>query len=156
MVGGLAAAVVAGCVVGGVGANGAAMASLPAGVDNVQRGLANEVKTVKKEVRKDVRLIEREIAIDTELIERDVEKKEITLELFLEKEPPVLVGFLALMLVNGGVGLVWALFFRETAAGPGGEFGKGIVALRKEVVKGILKFFGSIMGSYVKESSRSR
>jgi hypothetical protein len=27
---------------------------------------------------------------------------------------------------------MWALFVRDTAAGPGGELGKGVVALRKE------------------------
>ena len=107
-------------------------------------------------LNKDLRVIEREIQIDKELIERDVERVPITLEDFLRKEPPVLVGMLAIAVVNGAVGLFWALFFRETSAGPGGEFGKGVAALRKEVVKGILKFFGSIMGSYTQQDNRSR
>ena len=91
-------------------------------------------------LNRDLRVIEREIQIDKELIERDVERVPITFEEFLRKEPPVLVGMLAIAVVNGTVGLFWALFFRETSAGPGGEFGKGVVALRKEVVKGILGF----------------
>jgi predicted exporter len=53
------------------------------------------------------------------------------MEAFIAKEPPILVGFLALLLINGAVGLTWALFFRETSSGPGGEFNKGVVALRK-------------------------
>lgn len=155
-VGAITAAVVAGTVVGGVGpAEEAAMAALPQ---------PPTVTQVKREVRKDVRMIERELQIDAELIEREAEKDAeelqrlpITLEVFLEKEPPVLVAFLALIVINGSVGLTWALFFRETSAGPGGEFGKGVVALRKEIVKGILKFFGSIMGSYVtQQGNKSR
>ena len=106
-------------------------------------------------LNRDLRVIEREIQIDKELIERDVERVPITFEEFLRKEPPVLVGMLAIAVVNGTVGLFWALFFRETSAGPGGEAGKGVVALRKEVVKGILGFFGSIMGSYTQQN-RSR
>ena len=106
----------------------------------------------------------REVQIDAELIKREEEKDveelqrlPITLEAFIAKEPPVLVGFLLFFIVNASVGLTWALFFRETSAGPGGEVGKGVVALRKEIVKGILKFFGSIMGSYVsRQDSRSR
>ena len=100
---------------------------------------------------KDLRLVEREIQIDAEIIERDIERVPLTLENFIAKEPPILVGMFFLACINGTIGLFWALFFRETAAGPGGEFGKGIVALRKEVVKGIFKFFGSILGSYVRE-----
>ena len=155
-VGALTAAVVAGTVVAGVGpAEEAAMAALPQ---------PPTVTQVKREVRKDVRIIEREIQIDAELIEREAEKDAeelqrlpITLEMFLAKEPPLLVAFLVLIVINGSVGLTWALFVRETSAGPGGEFGKGIVALRKEIVKGILQFFGSIMGSYVtQQGNKSR
>ena len=54
------------------------------------------------------------------------------------------------------MGLTWALFFRETEAGPGGEFGKGVAKLRGEIVKGIFKFFGSVMGSYTARGNRSR
>lgn len=155
VVGALTAAVVAGSVVGGVGAAASAATSA---------GLPPRVGQVRTEVRKDVRMLQRELQIDAELIERekekDVEKLDrlpITLEAFIAKEPPIVVGFLALLIVNGAVGLAWALFLRETSAGPGGEFGKGVVAVRKEIVKGILKFFGSIMGSYVsRQDSRSR
>lgn len=158
VVGALTAAVVAGSIVGGVGADDAAAASV---VTSVPPPSVGQVRT---EVRKDVRMLQRELQIDAELIERekekDAEKLErlpITLEAFIAKEPPILIGFLALLIVNGAVGLTWALFFRETSAGPGGEFGKGVVAVRKEIVKGILKFFGSIMGSYVsRQDSRSR
>ena len=155
-VGAFTAAVVAGTIVGGVGpAEEAALAALPP---------PPSVTQVQREMRKDVRMIEREIQIDAELIEREKDKDveelkriPITMERFLDKEPPVLVAFLALIVINGSVGLTWALFFRETSAGPGGEFGKGVVALRKEIVKGILKFFGSIMGSYVtQQGNRSR
>ena len=83
--------------------------------------------------------------------QRDIERVPLTLENFIAREPPILVGMFFLACINGTIGLFWALFFRETAAGPGGEFGKGIVALRKEVVKGIFRFFGSILGSYVRE-----
>lgn len=159
VVGALTAAVVAGSVVGGVGAADAAAASAA-----TSAGLPPRVGQVRTEVRKDVRMLQRELQIDAELIERekekDVEKLDrlpITLEAFIAKEPPVVVGFLALLIVNGAVGLAWALFLRETSVGPGGEFGKGVVAVRKEIVKGILKFFGSIMGSYVsRQDSRSR
>ena len=66
----------------------------------------------------------------------------------------MLVGMLAIAVVNGTVGLFWALFSERRARGPEG-IGKGVVALRKEVVKGILGFFGSIMGSYTQQN-RSR
>ena len=112
---------------------------------------------VEREVAKDVRVLQREIAIDKEIARDEVINEAITFERFIENEPPVLVGFLALFVVNGFIGLTWALFFRETSAGPGGEFGKGIVALRKELVKGIFKFFGTVMGSYVeRDGGKSR
>ena len=108
------------------------------------------------EIGRDLRIIERELEIDAELLERDVERAPITVERFLEKEPPVLVGMLAIAVVNGCIGLTWALFFRETEAGPGGEVGKGVAKLRGEIVKGIFKFFGTIMGSYTQQGNRSR
>ena len=112
---------------------------------------------MEREVAKDVRVLQREIAIDKEIARDEVINEAITFERFIENEPPVLVGFLALFVVNGFIGLTWALFFRETSAGPGGEFGKGIVALRKELVKGIFKFFGTVMGSYVeRDGGKSR
>ena len=101
-------------------------------------------------------MISREIEIDKELLERDVERVPVTVEQFLAKEPPLLVGMLAIAVVNGFVGLTWALFFRETEAGPGGELVKGVAKLRGEIVKGIFKFFGSVMGSYTARSNRSR
>ena len=65
----------------------------------------------------------------------------------------MLVGMLAIAVVNGTVGLFWALF-SEDGAGPGGV-GKGVVALRKEVVKGILGFRVHRPGSYTQQN-RSR
>ena len=47
-------------------------------------------------------------------------------------------------------------YTRETEAGPGGEVGKGVAKLRGEIVKGIFKFFGTIMGSYTQQGNRSR
>ena len=130
----------------------AVIASAGAGAgEHIAALAAGPLSGVKSEVTKDLRLVEREIQIDAEIIERDIERVPLTLENFIAKEPPILVGMFFLACINGTIGLFWALFFRETVAGPGGEFGKGIVALRKEVVKGIFKFFGSILGSYVRE-----
>jgi len=111
---------------------------------------------MEAELNRDLRVISREIEIDKELLERDVERVPVTVEQFLAKEPPILVGMAAIATVNGFVGLTWALFFRETEAGPGGEFGKGVAKLRGEIVKGIFKFFGSVMGSYTARGNRSR
>ena len=111
---------------------------------------------MEAELNRDLRVISREIEIDKELLERDVERVPVTVEQFLAKEPPILVGMAAIAVVNGFVGLTWALFFRETEAGPGGEFGKGVAKLRGEIVKGIFKFFGSVMGSYTARGNRSR
>ena len=72
------------------------------------------------------------------------------LEIFIEREPPIAVGFLFLFLINGIWGVIFTLFIRETNAGPGGEFGKGLAALRKEIVKGIFKFFGGALGRFTK------
>ena len=72
------------------------------------------------------------------------------LEIFIEREPPIAVGFLFLFLINGVWGVIFTLFIRETNAGPGGEFGKGLAALRKEIVKGIFKFFGGALGRFTK------
>jgi len=52
---------------------------------------------------------------------------------FITMEPPLVVGLFFVLVINSSVGLFWALFVRDTAAGPGGELGKGIKALRKEV-----------------------
>ena len=71
-------------------------------------------------------------------------------QIFIAKEPPVAVGFLFLFLLNGIWGVIFTLFIRETSSGPGGEFGKGVVALRKEIVKGIFKFFGGALGRFTK------
>lgn len=122
-----------------------------------KESLAAEAKKdflkLEQALNKDLIIISREIEIDKELLERDVERVPVSLEQFLAKEPPILVGMLAIAVINGFVGLTWALFFRETAAGPGGEFGKGVKKLRGEVVKGIFKFFGSVMGSYTTRSN---
>jgi hypothetical protein len=72
------------------------------------------------------------------------------LEIFIEREPPIAVGFLFLFLINGVWGVIFTLFIRETNAGPGGEFGKGLAALRKAIVKGIFKFFGGALGRFTK------
>ena len=72
------------------------------------------------------------------------------LEIFIEREPPIAVGFLFLFLINGVWGVIFTLSIRETNAGPGGEFGKGLAALRKEIVKGIFKFFGGALGRFTK------
>ena len=42
------------------------------------------------------------------------------LEIFIEREPPIAVGFLFLFLINGVWGVIFTLFIRETNAGPGG------------------------------------
>lgn len=76
------------------------------------------------------------------------------LDLFLEKEPPLAVGVAAMLVINGSFGLVYTLFVRETSVGPGGEFGKAIVALRQSVVKGIFAFFNSSLGRYTTKDSR--
>ena len=158
LLGAFAAAAVAGSLSASVAAPAPALAepAAPLERERLAEEVRKDVLRFEAALNKDLRVIEREIQIDKELIERDVERVPITLEDFLRKEPPVLVGMLAIAVVNGAVGLFWALFFRETSAGPGGEFGKGVAALRKEVVKGILKFFGSIMGSYTQQDNRSR
>jgi hypothetical protein len=121
--------------------------------------LADEAKRdflkIESALNRDLRVVSREIAIDKELLERNVERVPVTVEQFLTKEPPILVGMLAIAVINGCVGLTWALFFRETEAGPGGEVGKGVAKLRGEIVKGIFKFFGSVMGSYTAKSNRN-
>ena len=76
------------------------------------------------------------------------------LDLFLEKEPPIAVALVAMLLVNGSFGLVYTLFVRETSVGPGGEFGKAVVAARQSVVKGIFAFFNSALGRYTTKDSR--
>ena len=128
--------------------------------DAERTSLASEARRdflkMEAELNRDLRVISREIEIDKELLERDVERVPVTVEQFLAKEPPILVGMAAIATVNGFVGLTWALFFRETEAGPGGEFGKGVAKLRGEIVKGIFKFFGSVMGSYTARGNRSR
>lgn len=128
--------------------------------DAERTSLASEARRdflkLEAELNRDLRVISREIEIDKELLERDVERVPVTVEQFLAKEPPILVGMAAIAVVNGFVGLTWALFFRETEAGPGGEFGKGVAKLRGEIVKGIFKFFGSVMGSYTARGNRSR
>jgi hypothetical protein len=156
LLGAFAAAAVAGSLSASVAAPALAEPAAPLERERLAEEVRKDVLRFEAVLNKDLRVIEREIQIDKELIERDVERVPITLEDFLRKEPPVLVGMLAIAVVNGAVGLFWALFFRETSAGPGGEFGKGVAALRKEVVKGILKFFGSIMGSYTQQDNRSR
>ena len=151
--GAFAAAIVASTAPSFVGDAAPALASIPADITLAKEKAAR----VEREVAKDVRVLQREIAIDKEIARDEVINEAITFERFIENEPPVLVGFLALFVVNGFIGLTWALFFRETSAGPGGEFGKGIVALRKELVKGIFKFFGTVMGSYVeRDGGKSR
>ena len=42
------------------------------------------------------------------------------LEIFIEREPPIAVGFLFLFLINGVRGVIFTLFIRETNVGPGG------------------------------------
>jgi hypothetical protein len=73
------------------------------------------------------------------------------LEIFIEREPPIAVGFLFLFLINGVGGVIFTLFIRETNVGPGGEFGKVLAALRKEIIKEIFKFFGGALGRFTKE-----
>lgn len=127
----------------------------------VEEEVERDARRVEKVVEKDVRLVEQEVEKDARRAaaaiiaeEEEIKERVITWEMFLEKEPPIAVFFAGILLINSTVGLTWALFVRETEAGPGGEFGKGVVALRKEVVKGILKFFGSILGSYTTVSSK--
>jgi hypothetical protein len=83
--------------------------------------IRNDFAKLEAELNKDLRIVSREIEIDKELLERDVERVPVTFEQFIRKEPPILVGMLAIGVINGFVGLTWALFFRETEAGPGGE-----------------------------------
>ena len=156
----LLAACAALAVASSLGNAPAALAS-PRRADDADRTtLASEARKdflkLEAELNRDLRVISREIEIDKELLERDVERVPVTVEQFLAKEPPILVGMAAIAVVNGFVGLTWALFFRETEAGPGGELGKGVAKLRGEIVKGIFKFFGGIMGSYTTRSDRSR
>ena len=42
----------------------------------------------------------------------------------------------------------------ETSAGPGGEFGKSVVNIRKSIVKGIFTFFNAALGRYTTEDSQ--
>ena len=155
LLGAFAAAAVVGSLSASVAAPAPALAE-PAALERER--LAEEVRKdvlrFEAVLNRDLRVIEREIQIDKELIERDVERVPITFEEFLRKEPRA--GGHARH--RGGErhrGSLLGALFRETSAGPGGEFGKGVVALRKEVVKGILGFFGSIMGSYTQQN-RSR
>ena len=158
--GALFAACAALAVVSSLGDAPAALASERRSGDAERTSLASEARKdflkIEAELNRDLRVISREIEIDKELLERDVERVPVTVEQFLAKEPPILVGMAAIAVVNGFVGLTWALFFRETEAGPGGEFGKGVAKLRGEIVKGIFKFFGSVMGSYTARGNRSR
>jgi hypothetical protein len=50
--------------------------------------------------------------------------------------------------------LIYTLFIRETSAGPGGEFGKSVVNIRKSIVKGIFTFFNAALGRYTTEDSQ--
>ena len=156
----LLAACAALAVASSLGDAPAALASARVADDADRTSLAAEARKdflkLEAELNRDLRVISREIEIDKELLERDVERVPVTVEQFLAKEPPILVGMAVIAVVNGFVGLTWALFFRETEAGPGGEVGKGVAKLRGEVVKGIFKFFGSVMGSYTARSNRSR
>merc|ERR1712057_123300 len=76
------------------------------------------------------------------------------LEIFIEREPPIAVGFLFLFLINGVGGVIFTLFIRETNVGPGGEFGKFLAVLRKEIIKEIFKFFGGALGRFTKEEEK--
>ena len=73
------------------------------------------------------------------------------LEIFIEREPPVAVGFFFVLCINGMWGLTYALFIRETEEGPGGEFGRWLAAVRLQMVRVIFKIFGSALGRFTNE-----
>jgi hypothetical protein len=108
--------------------------------------LAREERKVVDEVMRD-----EQIGIDA--IREGTTARE-RLDMFIEKEPPVAVFFSAMLVVNGCFGLIYTLFIRETSAGPGGEFGKSVVKIRKSIVKGIFAFFNSALGRYTTEDSQ--
>lgn len=109
-------------------------------VERVTKAIVREERAIVDEVRRDGEIGEQAFRDGQTLGER--------LDIFLEKEPPVAVFLAVMAIINGCFGLVYALFVRETSAGPGGEFGKVIAASRKEVVKGIFKFFNGALGTY--------
>ena len=117
-----------------------ALSATPARVERVKDAIEREERVIVEEVRRD-----EEIGLQAF---REGQTLGQRLDIFLEKEPPVAVFFAAMVVINGCFGLVYALFVRETAAGPGGEFGKVIAASRKEVVKGIFRFFNGALGTY--------
>jgi len=144
IVGALASAIV--CV-SNAGASSAAptgdliaLSAAPARVERVKDAIEREERVIVEEVRRD-----EEIGLQAF---REGQTLGQRLDIFLEKEPPVAVFFAAMVVINGCFGLVYALFVRETSAGPGGEFGKVIAASRKEVVKGIFRFFNGALGTY--------
>ena len=111
-----------------------------------RENLAREERVVVDEVMRD-----EQIGID--VIREGATPRE-RLDMFIEKEPPVAVLFSAMFVVNGCFGLIYTLFIRETSAGPGGEFGKSVVNIRKSIVKGIFTFFNSALGRYTTEDSQ--
>ena len=108
--------------------------------------LVREERAVVDEVLKD-----EQIGLD---VIRESKTAGEMLDLFIEKEPPLALFLVAMLLVNGSFGLVYTLFIRETSAGPGGEFGKGVVAVRQSIVKGIFAFFNSALGRYTTKDSQ--
>lgn len=108
--------------------------------------LAREERKVVDEVMRD-----EQIGLD---VIREGSTARERLDMFIEKEPPVAVFFSAMLVVNGCFGLIYTLFIRETSAGPGGEFGKSVVKIRKSIVKGIFAFFNSALGRYTTEDSQ--
>ena len=108
--------------------------------------LVREERAVVDEVLKD-----EQIGLD---VIRESKTAGEMLDLFVEKEPPLALFLVAMLLVNGSFGLVYTLFIRETSAGPGGEFGKGVVAVRQSIVKGIFAFFNSALGRYTTKDSQ--
>ena len=111
-----------------------------------RENLAREERMVVDEVMRD-----EQIGID--IIREGATPRE-RLDMFIEKEPPVAVLFSAMFVVNGCFGLIYTLFIRETSAGPGGEFGKSVVNIRKSIVKGIFTFFNAALGRYTTEDSQ--
>ena len=114
--------------------------------------------SIREEIRREERAVVDEVIRDEQIGLEAIREGATAgerLDMFLEKEPPVAIFFTAMLLVNGSFGLIYTLFVRETDAGPGGEFGKGIVALRKEVVKGIFAFFNSALGRYTTRDGES-
>lgn len=114
--------------------------------------------SIREEIRREERAVVDEVIRDEQIGLEAIREGTTAgerLDMFLEKEPPVAIFFTAMLLVNGSFGLIYTLFVRETDAGPGGEFGKGIVALRKEVVKGIFAFFNSALGRYTTRDGES-